>query len=121
MIAFCTRCWREIDSEIAQCPRCGADQSHDLRSYEEKIVAALAHPLPEARARICWLIGETHIRAATPNLIEIVENDPDIFVQRAAIEALGALQDPRSDAILCAISRSDNRFLANAARESLRK
>ncbi len=61
MIAFCTHCWNEIDAAANPCPNCHADLGADSRSYEEKLVAALAHPLPAARVRICWLIAENNI------------------------------------------------------------
>ncbi len=120
MIAFCTHCWTELDASIDQCPNCGTYQGADPRSYEEKLVAALEHPLPEARVRICWLIGENTVRAAVPGLIHMAEHDPDLFVQKAAVEALGKLKDRRSDLLLRAISGSTNRFLAVAAKKSLR-
>jgi HEAT repeat protein len=119
VIAFCTHCWTEVDAAIDRCPHCGTNQGSDSRSYKEKLVAALAHPLPEARARICWLIGENGVREAVPCLMQVAEYDPDLFVQKAAVEALGALQDPRSDSLLRAISSSSNQFLAAAAKRSL--
>ncbi len=96
MIALCTHCWTEVDSEERQCSNCRADFGNDTRSYEEKLIAALGHPLPAARVRVCWLIGENQIRCAVSQLIEIAEHDQDIFVQRAAIEALGSLRDGRA-------------------------
>jgi HEAT repeat protein len=119
VIAFCTHCWSEIDSKADQCPQCRIDLGGDSRSYEEKLIAALAHPLPEARVRICWLIGQNRIRAVVPCLMHMAEQDPDLFVQKAAVEALGTLQDPRSDSLLHAISSSANQFLAAAANKSL--
>jgi uncharacterized membrane protein YvbJ len=67
VIAFCTHCWTEVDSEDLQCPKCGADFGNDARSYEQKLVAALRHPLPEARVRVCWLLGENRFIARYPN------------------------------------------------------
>lgn len=90
MIAFCTHCWAEVDSESPQCFRCDADLFTDSRSYEEKLIAALGHPLPAARVRICWLLGDKHILPAVPHLMELAEHDEDLFVQRAAIEAISA-------------------------------
>jgi HEAT repeat protein len=52
--------------------------------------------------------------------MEMAESDPDIFVQKSAVKALGALHDPRSDLLLRAISVSNNRFLAGTAKNSLR-
>ncbi len=69
--------------------------------------------------RICWLIGENHIRQAVPDLMKLATDDPDLFVRKAALEGLGALCDPRSTALLRSIGRSQNRFLAAAAWKSL--
>ncbi len=119
MIAYCTHCWRELNSETRVCPGCRADLALDPRTYEEKLIGALAHPLPEARARICWLIGENRVRQAAPDLMRLAAVDPDLFVRKAALEGLGALCDLRSAPLLRSISRSENRFLAAAARKSL--
>ena len=52
--------------------------------------------------------------------MHMAEHDPDLFVQKAAVEALGQLKDRRSDFLLRAIGGSTNRFLAVAAKKSLR-
>lgn len=52
--------------------------------------------------------------------MEIAESDPDIYVQKAAVEALGAIGDRRAEKFLQSISESANRFLAIAANESLK-
>jgi len=119
MIAFCTHCWREVSTKDRVCAGCEADLTLDHRTYEEKLIGALAHPLPAARARICWLIGENHIRQAVPDLMTLATNDPDLFVRKAALEGLGTLCDSRSASLLRTISRSGNRFLAAAAKKSL--
>lgn len=119
MIAFCTHCWAEVDSDDRLCACCGADFHADSRSYEEKLTAALGHPLPQARVRVCWLLGEKYIVAAVPQLIELVKYDQDLFVQRAAILALGKLRDSRALPLLKSINQGQNRFLRIAASESL--
>ena len=119
MIAYCTHCWREVTSESRVCPDCEAGLTLDRRTFEEKLMGAVAHPLPEARARICWLIGENHVRRAAPELMRLAIEDPDLFVRKAALEGLGALRDLRSLSLLRDLSGSENRFLAAAARKSL--
>lgn len=119
MIAFCTHCWREVDSEDNLCPGCEADLTLDRRTYEQKLIGALAHPLPDARERICWLIGEKHIGEALPDLMKLATDDPDLFVRKAAVESLGALRDPKSATLLRALSTGENRFLASVACKSL--
>ena len=119
MIVFCTHCWAEIDSADQRCRYCGVDLSADPRSYEEKLVAALQHPLPEARVRICWLLGANKIFHAVSQLIELAEHDKDFFVQRAALEALGAMCDPSALPMLRSISRGQNHFLRLTAQRSI--
>ena len=119
MIAFCTHCWREVSTQDRVCAGCEADLTLDDRTYEEKLIGALAHPLPAARARICWLIGENHIGQAVPDLMTLATSDPDLFVRKAALESLGVLRDQKSTSLLRTISRSENRFLAAAAKRSL--
>lgn len=111
MIAFCTHCWAEVDSSAVRCSYCASDLTTDPRSYEEKLVPALEHPLPAARVRICWLLRETHIIAAVPHLISVAEHDEDLFVQQAAVEALAELGDVRAVPLMRALSRGDNQFL----------
>jgi HEAT repeat protein len=119
MIAYCTHCWRGVNSEDRVCPACEADLALDHRTYEEKLIGALAHPLPAARVRICWLIGESHIRQAVSDLMGLATSDPDLFVRKAALESLGVLRDQKSTSRLRTMSRSENRFLAAAAKKSL--
>lgn len=119
MIAYCTHCWREVNSETKVCPGCAADLALDRRSYEEKLIGALAHPLPEARERICWLIGENQVRQAVGDLMRLATDDPDLFVRKAALESLGALKDPQSASLLRRVCTSENRFLASVAFKSL--
>ncbi len=57
MLAFCTNCWQEMQAEQESCPHCGAKPDADARSFEEKLAAALKHPLAAVRARICWVMG----------------------------------------------------------------
>jgi len=57
---------------------------------------------------------------AVPHLMRMVTDDPDLYVQRAALEALGALRDRRAFPLLIEIGESKNRFLASAARKSLK-
>lgn len=119
MIAFCTHCWAEIDSRDIRCVHCGVDLTNDPRPYEQKLAAALKHPLAEARARICWLLGENHIVSAVPQLIATAEHDEDLFVQQAAVEALVALRDNRALPLMRRLSQGDNHFLQSAARKAL--
>ena len=105
--------------KIGNATTAGADLRGDSRSYEEKLVAALAHPMPEARVRICWLLGINNVRSAVPNVMHVAERDPDLCVRMSAVEALVALRHPRSYSLLHDISERDNYLLRSAAKNVL--
>lgn len=90
MLAFCTRCWLEIQSNAPVCPHCGARVDDDPRAYDEKLKGALQHPLPSTRARICWLFGQRGDPAAIPHLLVMLK-DEDLYVRIAALKALGKI------------------------------
>lgn len=115
MIAFCTCCFTEIDAECQRCPNCRADLGADSQFYEKNPIAALAHALPDAGARIYWLLfGENNIRPAVPDLRHGVGQEPDLFMQKSAIEALAAQRDPRSHSLFHVIGEETNYLFRSA-------
>ncbi len=48
-------------------------------SDEEKLIAALDHPLPACRVRACCLIGLNEVQAAASKLMSLVEGK--VFVE----------------------------------------
>lgn len=121
MIVFCTHCWRQLNSSAKTCPYCGADLTQDNRSYEEKLIGALDHPLNEARVRACWLIGAKTIEAAADKLISVAKDDVDMFVRHAAIQALGHLHSPDIVPFLESLLGTDDRWLEMDVKKSLHR
>jgi len=120
MIVFCTHCWTETTSDKTACPHCGANLTLDPRSFETKLISALDHPLPVTRARICWLVGRNHVEGAVEKLMELVRSDPDMFVRRAAVEALGHLSSPTIKDFLQSLVVQENPWLRRTIQDSLR-
>jgi HEAT repeat protein len=119
MILFCTECWHETDSSQHTCPRCGADLAVNPHSYEEKLISALDHPLPAARVRACWLIGLNDIQSAAVKLMSVVEGDPDLFVRRAAVQALGKIHAQAAVPLLQSLVGQEDHWMEVEARKSL--
>ena len=122
MLAFCTRCWSEMYAKDTLCPRCGARVDDDPRSFEEKLIAALEHPLPETRSRICWLLGQKRATWAIPHLVPML-HDSDLFVRVAALRALGDIGDLSVEPALEAAVRDERplvRVVAEGALEQIR-
>ena len=120
MQAFCTRCWSLISTQDAVCPECGAETAIDKRSFEEKLVTALNHPLPSTRARICWLLGQQREPWCTPHLVRMLD-DPDLFVQMAALRALGDAGDASAIPVLEQASKQASLLLRIVAAGALQQ
>jgi HEAT repeat protein len=109
-----------MSSKATVCPACGAQVDEDSRSFEEKLIFALKHPLPETRARICWILGHKKTSAAVPALLEVL-NDNDLFVRVAAIVALGEIGDEAALKDLLRLASDDNKLLRNEAQTAVDK
>lgn len=121
MKVFCTQCWTQSDASAVTCPKCGAALAADERSYEEKLLRSLDHPIKEVRLRACWLIGEKELEAAADKLMATATNDVDMFVRHAAIQALGHLHSPAIAEFLEAQLRTDDRWMEVDVKKSLNR
>jgi len=118
MLAFCTCCWLEMQSDAAVCPHCGAKVDDDPRAYEEKLKGALQHPLPSTRARICWLFGQRADPAGTPHLLLMLK-DGDLYVRIAALRALGKIGGSSVLSVLEKAANNPSLIIRLAARQAL--
>ncbi|HXE89343.1 MAG TPA: HEAT repeat domain-containing protein [Terriglobales bacterium] len=120
MLAFCTHCWNEMCSEEDRCPRCGATTAGaDSRPLMEKLAAATAHPLPETRARIGWLLGRQADPAAVPLLLRLL-NDKDDFVRASAVAALARHESRDARAAVRVALQDSSLVVREAANTALR-
>ena len=119
MVSYCPHCWTELEQESRTCPGCGAEVGTDSRNFKQKMMGALRHLLPEARARACWLLGINGAEAAVPLLIRTAQEDDDLFVRLAAVEALGHLHSLSIPAFLETLQEGADRRMAMQAGRSL--
>jgi HEAT repeat protein len=120
MLAYCTECWAQISTRDAACSKCGTNVITDPRSFDEKLLSALNHPLPETRVRICWLTGRRRMRQAVPGLLRLLR-DPDLYVRLAVLEALGEIGEVSTVPIIEAATREKSVLVQKAARQALRR
>ncbi len=95
---YCPACWRTITGEETQCPSCGYELSkYEALSFEEKLLHALEHPIPEQRRLAIQILGKLGSQAAIPGLEIILQTEVnDIFVLREAVIALDKIPGQRS-------------------------
>ncbi len=89
MTFYCPACWKEIGEEDKKCPHCGSDiTEHEKKSFDEKLIQALGHPIRETAAMAVWILGERKISESVVPLIRLFEQTDNPFLQRAILDAL---------------------------------
>ncbi len=91
---YCPFCWREISADDKNCPHCGSNMKKwDEKSFTEKLIQALNHPLYSTAYRVCRILGEKREKAAVRPLIELLNRTSDHFLMDEIVEALGKIGD----------------------------
>ena len=89
---FCLECFAELDAGASHCPQCGASVG-DSDVYEEKLIRALSHRLPDRQVLAARILGELRSHAAIPRLAAVADDPSDAYLAAEAARAL-ALIDP---------------------------
>ena len=117
---FCPQCWSDFSEESSVCPQCGLDTVtfYEGKKYVDKLLIALDHPEPETAERAAWILGELGEERAVEKLGIIANTTPDVFLARAAAEALAKIKAPQARELLADIARSHKaRMVREAAKE----
>jgi HEAT repeat protein len=120
MIYFCPSCWNEIKNEDV-CPECGVDLKELAQEgYEEKLIRALRHPEPTVPIRAATILGELGSQAAVEPLIEVAVSSTDLYIQEAAVVALGRIGDSKALSCLTRLSRDGSLRVRIAAERAIK-
>ena len=94
LIQFCSKCWAANLFGATVCDRCGTPLSEtEPIFYDQKLMRALADPVPETREMAAMLLGQRRERHALPVLLSRLLEETDIGVLCAISIALGQLGD----------------------------
>ncbi len=92
MIFYCPACWKKIQEDDGKCPYCGADiVLYDQKSFDEKLIKALGHPIRETAGIAVWILGERKIAEAVAPLRQLFEWTDNPFLQRDILDALNKI------------------------------
>lgn len=99
---YCPSCWKEIPFEGDTCPHCGYDLlSYRALGYEDKLLLATRHPVPEYRYLAIQALGMLGSRRALPLFAEILrEKEADVYLIYEVLQALSHIDDQRSRDLL---------------------
>ena len=115
---FCPECWKQIEFQDIKCPRCGHSLSrYDNLSYEEKLIAALRHPIRENRMLAIQLLGDLRSQAALPVFRSMLEKEQDFYVVREITRSLAKIGSAVSEDIIRTLEYHSSRLVRRIAKE----
>lgn len=116
---YCPNCWTIIQDTDAICPNCRYNLADfDTRVYEEKLLGALHHAVPERRRMAAQILGNIHSQRAVPVFKQMVEEQAsDYFFMRAVLLSVAKIEHPERISILRLAARSPYRMVAELAEE----
>ncbi|HXY53594.1 MAG TPA: HEAT repeat domain-containing protein [Nitrospirota bacterium] len=89
MIFYCPACWKEIREDDKKCQRCGADLTVlDQKSFDEKLIQALEHPVRKTARMAVWILGERKTVETVAPLIRLFDVTENPFLQREILDTL---------------------------------
>jgi hypothetical protein len=93
---YCPKCWAIIDARIMICPECNYKiEEFDESPYEEKLLSALNHVVPERRIMAIQILGNLKSQKAIPEFLRLIqEQDLNYFLARAIILATIKIDHP---------------------------
>jgi HEAT repeat protein len=118
---YCPRCWRDFSQDVPQCPHCGLEIQDfwESKDYVEKLIMALEHPEKETPSRAAWLLGQLKDTRAVQPLIDLINKSEDVYIARAAVQALGEINNPAARQFLGTLSRHPAKMVRDEVRRIL--
>jgi hypothetical protein len=94
-LAFCPYCYAQIQASEIVCEACGADlENWNARSYAERLIQALGHPLADVRMRAIIALGWRLEKKAERALVECALRHPtDVVEGLEIVEALRLIRE----------------------------
>ncbi len=118
---YCPQCWTIITKEEKFCPNCGYEVRLFLESdYEEKLLAALHHTVPERRIMAAQILGIRKSQRALSEFQKIVESgETDYYFLRAVLLAVMKIDHPNCEVILRKALHNRSTLVSELAQELL--
>jgi len=98
-LAFCPKCYAEIPLNAEICPHCRTSlKDWQEKTYADRLIAALGHPLSEVRMRAIIALGWRAERGAGKPLADCTLRHPiDVIEGREIVNSLRLIRDKWSD------------------------
>lgn len=118
---YCPRCWSVIPKEAKTCPKCGYEIGEFLESdYEDKLLAALHHSVPERKIMAAQILGIKESQCALPEFLHIITSgENDYYFLRAILLATVKINHPQREVILRKAAQHPSKLVSDLAKELL--
>jgi hypothetical protein len=116
---FCPECFEEVGEGDSGCAACGAEVGEDQRTYEQKLIAALRHRLPDRQVLAAKILGLLRSEKAVPHLGRLARQLRDPYLGAEAVVALGHIRTAAALAILEQVASRGPAVARKAARRAL--
>ncbi len=122
MVFFCQHCFKEIPQDATLCPFCGAYiKSYDARSFEDKLIHALKHPLPETVSISIIVLGKIRSTKAIKPLKKLFSTTSDPYMQKEILDALFAIGGKDAEEFLKKMLSHENVIVRKEAEMLVKK
>jgi HEAT repeat protein len=90
---YCPNCWSTVTEEDIICPKCNFELGvFQQLEYEEKLLTALYHSVPERRIMAAQILGNIQSERALNEFQKIIESgETDYFFMRAILIAIAKI------------------------------
>jgi len=118
---YCPHCWAELEAKQSTCPVCGyVVEEFNSLSFEDKLIAALHHVVPERRIMAAQILGNIHSQRAISEFERILESGEDnYYLLRAVLLGLVKIDHPKRKLLLEKAREHPSVLVADLARELL--
>jgi len=118
---YCPNCWESIEKSETSCPHCGYKiEKFNQSSFEDKLLAALHHSLPERRIMAAQILGNLKSEKALLEFQKIINSDEtNYFFLRAILLATVKIKNPIRETILEIASHHSSNLVSDLARRLL--
>lgn len=118
---YCPQCWKIVEENLQFCPACGyklADFHH--RDFDDKLIAALDHPVAERRIMAAQVLGNRQCTRALAEFQKIlVSEEIDYFFLRSILLAVMKMETPLREEILAQAMTHPSELVSKLAEELL--
>lgn len=117
---YCPQCWGVLQGDESHCPHCGYELGQFTQlPYEDKLLAALHHPVQERQIIAAQVLGELGSVRALPEFEKLLEREEDYYLLRAVLLAVARIDHPQRRALLRKAREHSSLLVRSLAQELL--